>query len=122
MARTTDKFPCIKCGSGDNRVIDSRPAHGAKQVRRRRVCLGCGERWPTYECTIDRMTGILSRDEVEAMRVELLALRLRCDRLLGFLPATEAVEDDESSDAVERMMEEAEAKGLADSNFRNGRQ
>jgi len=35
-----------KCG-GETKVTDSRP-HG-KSIRRRRECLGCGERWSTLE-------------------------------------------------------------------------
>ncbi|MSW53024.1 MAG: hypothetical protein F2817_19325 [Actinobacteria bacterium] len=44
---------CPKC-SADTRVIDSRPHQDDTRVfQRRRVCTGCGHRFPTWESTID---------------------------------------------------------------------
>ena len=40
---------CPFCGAEDTKVIDSRLASEGAQVRRRRECLTCGERFTTYE-------------------------------------------------------------------------
>ncbi len=40
---------CPFCGALDSKVIDSRLASDGEQVRRRRECLGCEERFTTYE-------------------------------------------------------------------------
>ncbi|MDQ7073695.1 MAG: transcriptional regulator NrdR [Gammaproteobacteria bacterium] len=40
---------CPFCSATRTKVIDSRDAHEGSQVRRRRQCLGCGERFTTYE-------------------------------------------------------------------------
>lgn len=40
---------CPFCGAPDTRVIDSRLANDGDQVRRRRECAECGERFTTYE-------------------------------------------------------------------------
>src|SRR5438105_5406747 len=40
---------CPKCGSRDDKVIDSRQSRDSASIRRRRVCLACGFRFTTYE-------------------------------------------------------------------------
>ncbi|EIJ33540.1 transcriptional regulator NrdR [Thiothrix nivea] len=40
---------CPFCGTDDTRVVDSRLANEGDQVRRRRRCLACDERFTTYE-------------------------------------------------------------------------
>ncbi|PID34444.1 MAG: transcriptional regulator NrdR [Thiotrichales bacterium] len=40
---------CPFCGADDTRVIDSRLASEGEQVRRRRRCSDCNERFTTYE-------------------------------------------------------------------------
>ncbi len=40
---------CPFCGADDTRVIDSRLANEGDQVRRRRRCAACDERFTTYE-------------------------------------------------------------------------
>lgn len=40
---------CPFCGKQDTKVIDSRLAGEGTQVRRRRECLACGERFTTFE-------------------------------------------------------------------------
>jgi transcriptional repressor NrdR len=40
---------CPKCGSRDDKVIDSRQSRDSSSIRRRRQCLGCGYRFTTYE-------------------------------------------------------------------------
>ena len=40
---------CPKCGSRDDKVIDSRQSRDASSIRRRRECLTCKYRFTTYE-------------------------------------------------------------------------
>jgi transcriptional repressor NrdR len=40
---------CPFCSTPDTRVVDSRLVSSGEQVRRRRECLRCGERFTTYE-------------------------------------------------------------------------
>lgn len=40
---------CLKCGSVESKVVDSRAADDSKSIRRRRECLACGYRFTTYE-------------------------------------------------------------------------
>lgn len=40
---------CPFCGAQDTKVIDSRLANEGDQIRRRRQCLSCDERFTTYE-------------------------------------------------------------------------
>jgi transcriptional repressor NrdR len=40
---------CPKCGNQDDKVIDSRTSKEGSTIRRRRECLGCGNRFTTYE-------------------------------------------------------------------------
>jgi transcriptional repressor NrdR len=40
---------CPFCGAQDTRVVDSRLSHEGDQVRRRRECVECQERFTTYE-------------------------------------------------------------------------
>ncbi len=40
---------CPFCGESETKVIDSRLAHDGDQVRRRRECMSCSDRFTTYE-------------------------------------------------------------------------
>lgn len=40
---------CLKCGNEESKVIDSRTVEDGNSTRRRRECLGCGNRFTTYE-------------------------------------------------------------------------
>lgn len=44
---------CPKCGSDDDKVLDSRASKEGAVIRRRRECLKCGNRFTTHE-EIDR--------------------------------------------------------------------
>ena len=40
---------CSKCGSLEDKVIDSRLSKDGRSIRRRRECVQCGHRFTTYE-------------------------------------------------------------------------
>ena len=54
---------CPYCNHADTRVTDSRIAGEGQQIRRRRECLECGERFTTYEVAELSMPRIVKADE-----------------------------------------------------------
>jgi transcriptional repressor NrdR len=53
---------CPKCGSQDDRVIDSRSSRDGATIRRRRECAACGYRFTTYEQVEHAELMVLKRD------------------------------------------------------------
>lgn len=53
---------CPFCSAPDTRVVDSRLSNEGDQVRRRRECLECGERFTTYENAELNMPRIVKHD------------------------------------------------------------
>lgn len=54
---------CPFCAHSDTRVIDSRLAGEGRQVRRRRECVECGERFTTFESPELVMPRVIKRDD-----------------------------------------------------------
>ncbi len=54
---------CPFCSFEDTKVIDSRLAGEGRQVRRRRECLSCGERFTTFEQPELVMPYVIKRDD-----------------------------------------------------------
>lgn len=53
---------CPYCSAEDTKVIDSRLVADGAQVRRRRQCLSCSERFTTYESVELLMPRVVKRD------------------------------------------------------------
>ena len=53
---------CPFCSAPDTRVIDSRLANDGDQVRRRRECVSCTERFTTFESAEINMPRIVKQD------------------------------------------------------------
>ena len=53
---------CPFCGAADTRVVDSRLAEDGAQVRRRRECPACGERYTTFERAELILPRVVKRD------------------------------------------------------------
>ena len=53
---------CPFCGAHDTKVIDSRLVTEGDQVRRRRECLACGERFTTFETAELVMPRLIKQD------------------------------------------------------------
>jgi transcriptional repressor NrdR len=53
---------CPYCGGTDTRVIDSRIVGEGEQVRRRRECTACAERFTTYESAELSLPRVIKRD------------------------------------------------------------
>lgn len=54
---------CPFCTNEETKVIDSRLAGEGRQIRRRRECLKCGERFSTFETAELVMPRLVKRDE-----------------------------------------------------------
>ncbi len=66
---------CSKCGSQEDKVIDSRASREGATIRRRRECAQCGHRFTTYEEIEHEGLMVLKRDgrREEFSREKLLA-------------------------------------------------
>jgi transcriptional repressor NrdR len=65
---------CPFCGATDSRVMDSRLCADGNQVRRRRACAECGERFTTYETAELNLPRVIkSRGNREPFSVEKLS-------------------------------------------------
>ncbi|MFM7181360.1 MAG: transcriptional regulator NrdR [Verrucomicrobiales bacterium] len=53
---------CSRCGSLDDKVVDSRLAREGTSIRRRRECLACGHRFTTYEAIEQATLAVVKRD------------------------------------------------------------
>jgi transcriptional repressor NrdR len=58
---------CPFCKAPDTRVVDSRLGGDGDQVRRRRECVECGERFTTYESAELSMPRIIKQDGTRQM-------------------------------------------------------
>ncbi len=54
---------CPKCGSIEDKVIDSREAKDGASIRRRRECNACGQRFTTYEEVEHEEVLVVKRNE-----------------------------------------------------------
>lgn len=97
---------CPFCGAEETKVNDSRLVAGGDQVRRRRQCASCGERFTTYETAELVMPRIVKRDGSREVFDE-AKLRAGLQRALEKRPVkTEALEA-----ALERIRQQLRASG-----------
>lgn len=70
---------CPYCNAADTKVIDSRLSEEGSQVRRRRECVSCNERFTTYETVELDLPRVIKRDgsrstfDMEKLRNGMLA-------------------------------------------------
>lgn len=93
---------CPFCNAADTRVVDSRLAGEGDQVRRRRLCTACGERFTTYETAELALPRVVKRDG-RRETFDTAKLRKGLEHALEKRPvSTEAVEA-----AIERIRRRA---------------
>lgn len=97
---------CPFCEHSETKVIDSRLAGEGHQVRRRRECLKCGERFTTFEAAEVVLPRVVKRD---GSRVPFDETKLRT----GLLRALEKrpVDTEEVEAALERIMHKLRVLG-----------
>lgn len=95
---------CPFCGRDDTRVIDSRLVSEGDQVRRRRECTACRERYTTYETAELALPRVVKQDGTRESFSE--------DKLRGGM--TRALEKRPvDSDAVERSLQRLKRRAMA---------
>lgn len=97
---------CPFCDAEDTKVIDSRLNDEGSQVRRRRECLQCGERFTTYETAELNLPRIIKRD---GRRSAFDPEKLRA----GLLKALEKrpIDTDQIEAAIDNIMHKLRATG-----------
>src|SRR6185437_15942499 len=70
---------CPFCGHTETKVIDSRLAGEGRQIRRRRECLACAERFTTFEAAELLMPTVVKRS-VGGQAIEAAVARI-CHKL-----------------------------------------
>ncbi|SFI81401.1 transcriptional regulator NrdR [Thermoflavimicrobium dichotomicum] len=53
---------CPYCGNNGSRVLDSRPIHEGKAIRRRRECESCAQRFTTFEMIEEKPVIVIKKD------------------------------------------------------------
>lgn len=97
---------CPFCNAQETKVTDSRLVAGGDQVRRRRECLTCNERFTTYETAELVMPQIVKQDGTRESFDE-AKLRAGLKRALEKRPvSTEAMET-----AIERIRQQLRSRG-----------
>ena len=97
---------CPFCAVQDTRVIDSRLASEGDQVRRRRECGACKERFTTYEIAELSLAKIIKRDGAR-QNFDEVKLRAGMQRALEKRP----VKSEDIEAAVSRIKKQMTAKG-----------
>ena len=100
---------CPFCGAQDTKVIDSRLAGDGDQVRRRRECLVCNERFTTYEAAELNLPRVVKSD---GRRVPFDGKKLKA----GMMKALEKrpVSTDQVDTAVNRITRRLLSSGEAE--------
>ena len=97
---------CPFCAHPDTRVIDSRLVANGEQIRRRRECIGCTERFTTFETAELQMPKVIKQDQSRESFDE-DKLRAGMQRALEKRPVS--VEDIELS--LRRIQQQLRANG-----------
>ncbi|RUR27780.1 transcriptional regulator NrdR [Vreelandella andesensis] len=105
---------CPFCGANDTRVTDSRLVADGDQVRRRRQCVSCNERFTTYETAELIMPRVVKSD---GSRETFNESKLRAGMLRALEKRPVSAEAIEA--AVERIRQSLRARGDREVNARD---
>ena len=97
---------CPHCGHEEDKVVDSRRSQDGWSIRRRRQCLGCDERFTTYEFVERGSLIVLKSDDRREKfdRTKILqGVKLACNK--------RPVSKQEMDQIVDRIEEEIHARG-----------
>ena len=96
---------CFFCGSNQSSVIDKRSVAGTGEIRRRRECLKCGNRFTTYERVVDYSLYVLKRDGSREL-FDRKKLTAGIERSLEKRPAISLLDQ-----LVDKILEKVNVKG-----------
>ena len=97
---------CPFCSHEETKVIDSRLAADGRQIRRRRQCLDCSERFTTFE-TAELVMPRLIKNDNSRQPFDETKLRYSMTRALEKRP----VPSDELEEAIERLIHRLRTMG-----------
>ncbi len=93
---------CPFCGHVETKVTDSRLAGAGRQIRRRRECLACGERFTTFE-TAELLMPMVVKDDRRRERFDETKLRTGMERALEKRPVAREALDEAVSRIAHRV-------------------
>ena len=93
---------CPFCGHVETKVTDSRLAGEGRQIRRRRECLACGERFTTFE-TAELLMPMVIKDDRRRERFDEAKLRAGMERALEKRPVAREALDEAVSRIAHRV-------------------
>jgi transcriptional repressor NrdR len=97
---------CPFCGHEETKVTDSRLAGGGAQIRRRRECLSCGERFTTFE-TAELVMPLVVKTDHSRVPFDEVKLRGGMERALEKRPVSREALDE----AVSRICHKLRSMG-----------
>ena len=105
---------CPFCGHQETKVVDSRLAGDGYQIRRRRECIACGERFTTFESAELVLPKLIKRDE---SREPFNESKLRA----GILVATEKrpISSESIEELISRIIRKVQKLGEREIQSRN---
>jgi transcriptional repressor NrdR len=108
---------CPYCNEDRDRVVDSRTSQEGRSIRRRRECLGCGQRFTTYEYVEERPLQVIKRaGGVEPFdRGKLLrSLQLPCAKRPITPADIEAMVDDVAEALAQQGRDEVDSRRIGE--------
>jgi len=93
---------CPFCGHEETKVTDSRLAGGGAQIRRRRECLSCGERFTTFE-TAELVMPLVVKSDQSRVPFDEAKLRGGMERALQKRPVSREALDEAISRIGHRL-------------------
>ena len=93
---------CPFCGHVETKVTDSRLAGAGRQIRRRRECLACGERFTTFE-TAELLMPMVVKDDRRREPFDEAKLRAGMERALEKRPVAREALDEAVSRIAHRV-------------------
>ncbi|MDQ2639537.1 MAG: transcriptional regulator NrdR [Pseudomonadota bacterium] len=93
---------CPFCGHEETKVTDSRLAGGGAQIRRRRECLSCGERFTTFE-TAELVMPLVVKSDHSRVPFDEQKLRAGMERALQKRPVSREALDEAISRITHKL-------------------
>ena len=108
---------CPFCGYMEDKVVDSRPNDEGVVIRRRRECLGCGERFTTYEKVETMQIIVIKKDGTRETfdRDKLMSGIVKsCEKRPVSLERIEALVDDIEKHILNSMRKEVTSSEIGE--------
>ncbi len=108
---------CPTCDNEESKVVDSRPTDEGRSIRRRRECLGCGNRFTTYEKIEQTPILVIKKDgRREAFDPDkvLRGLLRACEKRPVALHQLERLVNEVNAELHNKMVREIRSEGIGE--------